>query len=674
MRTLLQTTLIFLTLTFSSTAQVNINYLGPMTPQGLVDSMFAANFVSPTNVIWNGSPTASSIVQPNCEIFDNTTGFPFDWGMYLTTDLGSSVYDQDLASISTGNITNGAVLQFDFEALGDTLEVSYMFASAEYPYYVCSDFNDAFAFFISGPGISGPYSNNAENIALIPNTNTPVAINTVNPGVAGSAGNPIYCAQQDPNWVNNSIHYTTQYAGYSGESYNGGTVHLTAKIPLQCGQIYTIKFAVANVTDQALNSGVYIDKCKFPAVCSAEIEYQAPTNMSETIEGCQDGGSLIFNRVGCGGNLDQPLTTQITFSGTAQNGADYTGVPTSVTFAPFQTQIVLPLDITDDLIAEGIEDATIMATTTLPNGEVVSSETTFSITDREELLTTSQNVIADCYEDEAVIEVLVNQGTMPYSYTWSNGGVSSSVQVPVSDVPQTYTVHTTDACGDSTLESITVERNTAVSIDLNSDNLEYCANEVIPFTATVSEANLSLFWDYGPATSPGYQSQVTTPNTTTESAFTASSEVIVIATNGDALCNDTSSVQITIVACGCTDQSASNYDPLAVMDDGSCIPNVPSVIAPNVFTPFDNHTENNLFFLNTENAKHIEIIIQNRWGNVVFEGKGNQVNPPVWDGKDVNGKEMSAGTYFYKYRVEGYSENSKENVLTGQGFVELIKK
>ena len=32
-----------------------------------------------------------------------------------------------------------------------------------------------FSFFVSGPGITGPYSNNSVNIAFIPGTNTPVA-------------------------------------------------------------------------------------------------------------------------------------------------------------------------------------------------------------------------------------------------------------------------------------------------------------------------------------------------------------------------------------------------------------------------------------------------------------------------------------------------------------------
>ncbi|MFT5010944.1 MAG: hypothetical protein ACI9EA_001645, partial [Pseudomonadales bacterium] len=44
---------------------------------------------------------------------------------------------------------------------------------------VMTQVNDAFAFFVSGSGISGPYSGGAENLAVLPDL-TPVAINSVN--------------------------------------------------------------------------------------------------------------------------------------------------------------------------------------------------------------------------------------------------------------------------------------------------------------------------------------------------------------------------------------------------------------------------------------------------------------------------------------------------------------
>ena len=69
---------------------------------------------------------------------------------------------------------DACILEFDLVPSGDTVKFDYTFGSEEYPNYSCSPFNDVFAFFISGPSIVG-----AKNIALVPNTNIPVAINTI---------------------------------------------------------------------------------------------------------------------------------------------------------------------------------------------------------------------------------------------------------------------------------------------------------------------------------------------------------------------------------------------------------------------------------------------------------------------------------------------------------------
>ncbi len=73
--------------------------------------------------------------------------------------------------VGAGHATNdAAVLEFDFVPTQGTASFRYVFASDEYLEFV-DQFNDVFAFYVDGV-----------NIALIPGTNTPVAINTVNPG------------------------------------------------------------------------------------------------------------------------------------------------------------------------------------------------------------------------------------------------------------------------------------------------------------------------------------------------------------------------------------------------------------------------------------------------------------------------------------------------------------
>ena len=116
------------------------------------------------------------------------------------------------------------------------------FASEEYPEYV-NQFNDVFAFFISGPGITGPYSSptgfpgGSANIALLPGTTTPVTINNVNNGdndcfSGGPSGPCVNCAF----YVDNCNGTTVEFDGF--------TTKLEAKIPVNPCQTYHLKLAI----------------------------------------------------------------------------------------------------------------------------------------------------------------------------------------------------------------------------------------------------------------------------------------------------------------------------------------------------------------------------------------------------------------------------------------------
>src|SRR5687767_13041862 len=103
----------------------------------------------------------------------------------MSNNLGGAA-DADLTALVNRPTFNASVLEFDFQAVGDSILVNFVFGSEEYPEYSCSNFNDAFAFLISGPGYTGK-----KNIALVPNTIIPVAINSINsgPGTMGTLSN-----------------------------------------------------------------------------------------------------------------------------------------------------------------------------------------------------------------------------------------------------------------------------------------------------------------------------------------------------------------------------------------------------------------------------------------------------------------------------------------------------
>ena len=114
------------------------------------------------------------------------------------------------------------MFEFDFEVQGDEIEFNFVFLSEEYNEFVGTGFNDVFAFYISGPGITGQ-----ENLAVVPSTTTPVTINTINNGSF---------------WQ----YYNDNTAGGVNIEYDGFTTLMKAQKSglIPCG-IYTLSLRIA---------------------------------------------------------------------------------------------------------------------------------------------------------------------------------------------------------------------------------------------------------------------------------------------------------------------------------------------------------------------------------------------------------------------------------------------
>ncbi len=202
--------------------------------------------------------------------------------------------DSDLQMIAEGaSLRDVAVLEFDFRASGDTLRFRYVFGSEEYNDHTCSPYNDVFGFFISGPGIpAGPFSNGAQNYALIPGRSIPVAINTVNSGSPGMYGAAAVCNAADPNWQDNSVYFVNNEGNPDPGTtqFDGFTVPMEVEIPLVCGEIYHIKIAIADAVDDKNDSAVFIEAGSFAsnAVLDARLEVLNPDPEDElrALEGC----------------------------------------------------------------------------------------------------------------------------------------------------------------------------------------------------------------------------------------------------------------------------------------------------------------------------------------------------------------------------------------------------
>lgn len=83
------------------------------------------------------------------------------------------------------------------------------------------------------------------------------------------------------------------------------------------------------------------------------------------------------------------------------------------------------------------------------------------------------------------------------------------------------------------------------------------------------------------------------------------------------------------------------------------------LLIPNIITP-NGDGINDFFIFNNDLVQAEEIIILNRWGNIVFQSTSSF----LWDGYTQKGLECSAGTYFYIIRTKTREIN---------GFTSLIR-
>jgi hypothetical protein len=175
-----------------------------------------------------------------------TTGSIFDLpGPNTNFASTNNSYPGDAAfnSVSAPYTTfDACILEFDCVPAYDTLYFNFIFGSEEYPEFVNTGFNDAFAIFISGPSIVG----GMQNIAYIPNTYTPITINNVNAGM-------------------NSQYFVDNTLPNNGNepSYDGFTTNIQATIPVVPQATYHMKIGVADASDEIYDCGVFLQGGSF---------------------------------------------------------------------------------------------------------------------------------------------------------------------------------------------------------------------------------------------------------------------------------------------------------------------------------------------------------------------------------------------------------------------------
>lgn len=435
----------FLFCVTSGFAQLTVN--GSLTPQQLVQTILIGNGVSASNVTYNGAPVAIGSFNGTASNIGISNGILLTTGN-LTNAVGPNNLggqglnnnrpgDADLNTISGVTTFDASILEFDFIPASDTLRFNYVFASEEYPEFVGGIVNDAFGFFISGPGITGPFSNNAQNVAIIPGTTTPVTINDLNNGDNDcDFGGPTGPCSNCQFYVDNCNGSTVQYDGF--------TTPLVAQAIVQCGETYHIKIAIADGGDGVYDSGVFLEAGSF-GTSGVQITATASASGDSTIvEGC---GSAVFTF--SRPDTSSAFTIHFNIEGTATPGLDYNQIPDSIVIPQGQFTEQLLVDAFFDGIPDSIETITLTIDFISGCGGDTLYATIFIKSVDSIKVEVGQDYNICTPEEAATLKATATGGYGPLTYTWSNdAGVGDSVLVIPLETTK-YFVTVTDTCGNT---------------------------------------------------------------------------------------------------------------------------------------------------------------------------------------------------------------------------------
>ncbi len=406
-----------------------------------------------SGLVNNASAPIGSLPSNHASTGHNLGGDPL-----LTALAGYTTYD-------------AAILEFDFIPQSDTIRFRYVFGSEEYHDFVLSNYNDVFGFFISGPNpLGGVYTN--QNMALIPGTNIPITINTVNNGYASSP-----CASGP---CNNCAYFVDNCMGTT-VVYDAFTVVLTAWASVIPCMTYHLKIGIADVGDSSYDSGVFLEANSLSTNAVAlNITPSLPAAGNDAIEGCNNA-VIEFN-------LPSPTPVNrvvpFTIGGTAINGVDYQTIPNSVTIPAGQSSTTLVIEPIFDAITEPTETVVLIVQTSACLTETVTIE----IHDYTALNANGTGSTGFCSGGgTAVIGVTPSDGISPYSYTWDNGLDTLQSHTVTPTTTTTYNVTVTDLCGHTASDDITITIYPDPVIEITPVNPTICMGATQTLTASGGE-------------------------------------------------------------------------------------------------------------------------------------------------------------------------------------------
>ena len=539
----------FVFLTIVSNAQINVT---PNATANALAQRLIGSGVNVTNATLNCPPLASGDFTVTSSNIDLDSGIVLTSGLAATSGAfdkginGSAIVpfpatdhqgpgDPDL-TLLCGQVTNDAcILEFDFETTGDSVQFNYVFGSSEYQSFTCNQsFNDVFGFFLSGPGVAGPYTGGAINIATVPGSGgtCPVGVSTIYcpDTLNGANANPpnanASCCNGSPSV---SCHasttgcgmFTTPFAtcpqfvcnsGGATVTYPGFTTVLTAEAQIIPCTTYHFKIAIADATDGTLDSGVLLEAGSFSAN-SAGLNLKASINSlggnPVLIEGCD---SLKLDVILDKNGLPTFDTIRFTIQGTALNSIDYNFLTDTLIFSPDPNDTIRTISIFayQDNIPEGTETIALLlqnfCSTALADSLVIeiidSLGADFLITNANSAQPNDSVCLGTSFIFAPLTLPLTGVGPLTYEWDFGDGTTSNEIslinQIKNYTNPGVYTVKLTvtdtSGCKDSVLKNVFVD--IPAYVELSASPTEICVGGKIQFYDSLAPNTFNWVYDF----------------------------------------------------------------------------------------------------------------------------------------------------------------------------------
>ncbi|MCR8666101.1 T9SS type B sorting domain-containing protein [Aestuariibaculum sp. M13] len=376
--------LIICNLCFSQNVQVDSQ---TYTAQQLIeDILIGSNCITNVTVTNVSGGNFNNTDQSYGYFNASGTSFPFQSGIVLSTGKLSNVPgpntslsddnannwngDNDLENIlNESNTINATIIEFEFTSIASQISFRYLFASEEYQENNANtcQYSDLFGFLIRNVNDS-QYT----NIALIPNTQTPVKVTTVHPEI------PNGCAAQNEeyfgNWNNTSAPI----------NFNGQTTVLTATANTIPNETYHVKLVIADEQNYRYDSAVFLEAGSF--ILNTDL---GEDQLIATSNPLCENETIVLDASSSNGIAYKWFKDNIELNNETNSSYTVTEAGT------YNIEIDLGNNCTSygEIIIEYIDNPIVANTTLIACDEDLDQLTTYNLFDAEQMITNNDNTL-----------------------------------------------------------------------------------------------------------------------------------------------------------------------------------------------------------------------------------------------------------------------------------------